>query len=214
VSARPASLRVVEPIGAGAVGPVAGNPPVVSPATAFPRLADTGLVVLEQLLTPKAARQLGAELTARQRSDRLEPDPGIAGAWHAYADPIFQVLLLRAQPILEQIVAAALHPTYSFARVYLRGHTLPPHVDRDACEVSVTLALGTDGDAVWPFFAEFGGTVYEAHLGPGDGLLYLGCDCTHWRGPLDAAWSAHVFLHYVFQNGARAHFRHDESPLG
>lgn len=164
-------------------------------------------------MAPDAARALAHELVSRRASRDLSPDKGVPGAFSAYADPFFQVVLLRTKAILEPIVAAPLHPTYSYARVYARGCDLPPHVDREACEVSISLALGTDQDQVWPFWAEFDGTTYEVRLAPGDAVLYLGHECRHWREPLAGDWSAHLFLHYVFEDGEWAGYQFDQTPL-
>jgi hypothetical protein len=77
----------------------------------------------------------------------------------------------------------------------------------------VSLALGAEGGHRWPFWAEYGGAVYEVGLEPGDAVIYLGHDCRHWRGVLDAEWSAHVFLHYVFADGDFSAFRFDQRPI-
>ena len=79
-------------------------------------------------MTPEAARSLAQELLSRKATQDLAPDTAVQGAWSAYADPIFQVMLLRTQAILEPLLAGRLHPTYSYARVYVKGCGLPPHV--------------------------------------------------------------------------------------
>ena len=208
----PRSVTVCHSIGAGVMSAPTTSPPAIEPALAVPRLRDAGLVHLKRLMTPDAARSLAAELVERRSRGQLSADGSVRGAWAAYADPIFQILLLRTQPILERIVAADLYPTYSYARVYERGNDLPSHVDREACEVSVSLALGAEGEHRWPFCVEYGGAVYEVELEPGDAVVYLGHDCRHWRGALEADWSAHVFLHYVFADGLFTDFKFDQRP--
>ena len=186
--------------------------PESGPATLGERLQDAGVVILRRLMTPEAARSLSEDLLSRKASRDLTPDAAVPGAWSAYADPIFQVLLLRTQAILEPLLGERLHPTYSYARVYVSGCDLPPHVDREACEVSVSLALGTANDRPWPFWAQFRDSTYDVRLAPGDAVLYLGHECRHWRDALENEWSAHVFLHYVFQDGPWADYQFDETP--
>lgn len=201
----PASVTVAQSIGgslsAGGEAAVLAEP-----------LPEIGVAILKRLMTPDAARALGRELRSRMASQDLTPDTAINGAWSAYADPIFQVLLLRTQAILEPLLREPLDPTYSYARVYVKGCDLPPHVDREACEVSVSLALATGSDRPWPFWAEYRDATYEVRLAPGDAVLYLGHECRHWREALADDWSAHVFLHYVRQNGPWAGYRFDETP--
>jgi hypothetical protein len=208
----PPSAIVCHSIGAGLLLAPATRAPVIEPPLAIPRLRDAGLLQLKRLMTPEAARSLADELGQRRSRQQLSPDSSVSGAWAAYADPIFQILLLRTQPILERVVAADLYPTYSYARVYERGNALPSHVDREACEVSVSLALGAEGGHRWPFWVEYSGAVYEVCLEPGDAVVYLGHDCRHWRDALEADWSAHVFLHYVFADGLFADFKFDQRP--
>jgi alkylated DNA repair dioxygenase AlkB len=205
----PPSVTVCQSIGAGALTAPAAHAAVIEPALAMPRLRDAGFLHLKHLMTPEAARSLAEDLVQRRSRQQLARDSSVQGAWAAYADPIFQILLVRTQPILERIVAADLYPTYSYARVYERGNDLPSHVDREACELSVTLALGAAGGHRWPFRGQYGDAVYEVGLEPGDAVMYLGHECRHWRGALEADWSAHVFLHYVFADGAFANFKFD-----
>jgi hypothetical protein len=212
-AAAPPFVTVCHSIGAGALLAPTGEAALVEPVIAMPRLRDAGLLQLKRLMTPDAARGLADELVQRRSRQQLTPDSAVRGAWAAYADPIFQILLLRTQPILERIVGADLYPTYSYARVYERGNDLPSHVDREACELSVSLALGAEGGHRWPFWVEYGGAVYEVGLGPGDAVMYLGHDCRHWRGALEAEWSAHVFLHYVFADGKFANYKFDQRPI-
>jgi hypothetical protein len=49
-------------------------------------------------------------------------------------------------------------------------------------------------------------------LNPGDGLIYRGCDCYHWREPFAGDHLAQVFLHYVDQNGPNTEWKYDKRP--
>ena len=53
------------------------------------------------------------------------------------------------------------------------------------------------------------GTVV-ADLGPGDAMLYRGCECPHWRDAFDGEQCAQVFLHYVDADGPYSEWRYDK----
>ena len=54
-----------------------------------------------------------------------------------------EALLETLLPRVEAESGMRLLPTYSYLRVYKRGDVLRRHTDRPACEMSVTLNLGS-----------------------------------------------------------------------
>ena len=91
-------------------------------------------------------------------------------------------------------------PTYSYARVYKNGAILEPHVDRKACEISITVNL--DADKIWPIWILTPTKEKRCvQLNPGDAMLYLGCAAPHWREEFTGQWCSQVFLHYVRSRG-------------
>lgn len=130
-----------------------------------------------------------------------------------YADPLGESVLSAILPKVCQLTGLDLLPTYSYSRMYLSGGILDRHIDRPSCEVSGTLALGSD--APWPIWIDVGGDVREVQLQPGDLLVYRGCELPHWRDRCPARYSAHIFLHFVEAGGPYAHLLYDErSGLG
>lgn len=115
-------------------------------------------------------------------------------------DLLFDTLLENVWPVLENSINEELIPTYSYARLYKNGNTLKKHLDRESCEISLTLQLGRSHHYAWPIFIK--GKRFD--LEEGDGLIYKGCEVEHWRdeckGP-DGYYSGQVFLHYVKANG-------------
>ncbi len=113
---------------------------------------------------------------------------------------MFETLQERLWPTIEGLLGEELLPTYAYARLYSNGDELEKHVDRSACEISVTIQLGRSHHYAWPIY--MGGYRYD--LAEGDAVIYKGCDITHWRnkceGP-DGYYSGQVFLHYVRKNG-------------
>jgi hypothetical protein len=116
-----------------------------------------------------------------------------------YADPLMESLLINKNLEMEKFTGLSLKPTYAYWRMYTKFADLKPHKDRPACEISVTINLGGDGTS-WPIYME-GNSV---NLNPGDAVIYLGCELSHWREEFQGDWQAQTFLHYVDANGPNA----------
>lgn len=169
---------------------------VSDPADQF---AATGVAVIKGLVPQPVAVYLSSVMSVMHRSGRLTSDSSqVPGALVVYGDPAFDTLLPLLVTPMSQVVGVGLHPTYSFARTYLRGQELKVHSDRPACQYSVTVHLGASGDEPWPIeLTDLTGAHRSAELAPGDGLAYLGCELDHWRGPCPSQWYSQAFLHYV-----------------
>ncbi len=139
-------------------------------------------------------------------------DHQVPGTPFAYGDFTGEALLKRVQPILEKEVGLALHPTYSYMRLYKCGDRLKRHVDRPACEISATLCLGYRPDMPWPICVESLGNAVAVTLLPGDMLIYRGMDVPHWRESYEGERLAQVFLHYVDRNGPHSEWKFDKRP--
>jgi len=140
-----------------------------------------------------------------------EGDPTSRYAY--YADPLIEVLLEASKESVEDATGRELIPTYSYSRIYQPGEKLKQHVDRPACEVSVTINVATKGEFS-PVYTQYGQNDPEKHvLNPGDAVIYLGCDVTHWRQPLkDGQLNVQFMLHYVDKNGPNADHAKDKRP--
>jgi hypothetical protein len=91
-------------------------------------------------------------------------------------------------------------PTYVYSRVYKNGSILTPHLDRPACEISITVHL--DGDTTWPIWIKTPNDEQRSiMLYSGDAMVYLGCQAEHWRETYPGEWYTQMFLHYVRSNG-------------
>lgn len=134
----------------------------------------------------------------------IQPDPQVPNSLSRLDHEImFDTVLERLWPTVESIAEEELLPTYAFSRLYCNGNTLEKHIDREACEVSVTIQLGRSHHYAWPIYVK--GTRYD--LAEGDGVLYYGCEAEHWRDACDGPpgyYSGQLFLHYVRKNGAYA----------
>lgn len=137
-------------------------------------------------------------------------DAQLADAPVAYCDPHLDALLESVRGRVEQATGFELWPTFSYLRVYKRGHLLKAHRDRPACEISMSLNLGMSADEPWPIWIAGPKGIASVALNPGDGLIYRGCDCFHWREPFAGTHLAQVFLHYVDQRGPKAEWKYDK----
>jgi hypothetical protein len=137
-------------------------------------------------------------------------DAQIADAPVAYGDPHLDTLLETVRSRVEHTTGLSLLPTYSYLRVYKRGNVLEAHRDRPSCEISMTVNLGMSANAPWPIWIAGPKGIASVALNPGDGLIYRGCDCYHWREPFDGDHLAQVFLHYVDQNGPNTEWKFDK----
>jgi len=113
-----------------------------------------------------------------------------------YGDPLMESLMLQKLNFMEKETGLELSPTYAFWRMYSRFSDLKKHKDRESCEVSVTVMIGSDGTS-WPIYMEGN----EVNMMPGDAVIYLGCELEHWREEFMGDWHAQTFLHYVEKNG-------------
>jgi len=125
-------------------------------------------------------------------------------AW--YNDSLMNALLDTKLSIVEKESNLKLFPTYAYWRYYVFGGTLKKHLDRPACEISITSCIKKYDN--WPIIVE--GTSFE--LEEGDAVLYAGCDQEHGRpGIYEGEGTAQVFLHYVNQNGPNKNYAYDPS---
>jgi len=155
-------------------------------------------------------------------------DTQVPGAYSKYADWVMETLLQFMRPIMKAKTGLELIPTYSYTRLYEKGHILKRHKDRPSCEISTTLHLGGD---LWPIFLDPSGADFvidedknihkpgapkgvRVDLKVGDMLIYSGCELEHWREPFEGTVCSQVFLHYNHANGPFAKTNlFDKRPL-
>ena len=124
-------------------------------------------------------------------------DPQAPNTYAHYGDIVMETLLQKVKPVMEKHTGMKLSETYSYARIYKKGDVLARLKDRYSCEISTTLNLGGDS---WPIYLDPTGKRCQAgikiDLGPGDMLIYSGCDLEHWREEFEGKDCGQVFLHY------------------
>tara|TARA_Y200000002_G_scaffold19553_1_gene15058 strand:- start:308 stop:964 length:657 start_codon:yes stop_codon:yes gene_type:complete len=128
--------------------------------------------------------------------------------FNKYGDMLFDNMLLDLQPKIEKKIGLELAPEYTYFRIYQQMSELERHKDRGECEISGTINLG---GVKWPIYIDpnpkngkFENKKYimggekgkKVVLEPGDCMIYLGCECEHWREPLMEGECSQVFIHY------------------
>lgn len=122
-----------------------------------------------------------------------------------YKDPLMTSLLDIKLPMVEKESNLKLIPTYAYWRYYICGATLNKHLDRPACEVSITSCIKKYDN--WPLVIKN----KTIELNEGDALLYDGYNQKHGRpGVYKGDGMAQVFLHYVNKNGPNQNEAYDQ----
>ena len=171
--------------------------------------------------------------------NHTEVEQQVEGSLARYWHPQYRQIHTGIRLKLEEIIGRKLYNTYYYDRYYFPGQELAKHVDRDACEISVSVHIGTNlegNDAKWPFKIKTPDTYTDKKktqvlvpgeerslsLKPGDGLLYKGCERPHWRDPMPGKtkkvfgkkvelYYHQIFFHYVLADGQRAHCAWDRA---
>lgn len=133
-----------------------------------------------------------------------KPDFKCPGAPSFYKHALLDKLHFKTLPIVEDTFKVKLYPTYTFLRIYNKRSILRSHTDRSACEYSVSLNLGYDGDYSWPLWIiDETGKKTTIIFEPGDLFMYRGVECEHGREPADdrVICQTQAFFHFVDQSG-------------
>jgi hypothetical protein len=172
-------------------------------------LINTRYKYINNFLTKEEIKLLSSYCKIKHRfnSDSFDFAQNNNGDTFFYADPLIESLMINKLKLMEKETELELIPTYSFWRTYTMFSDLKKHKDRPACEISVTVMLGSDGTK-WPIFMDG----VEIELKSGDAVAYLGCEVEHWREEFKGDWHTQCFLHYVNKNGVNTEHALDKRP--
>lgn len=124
----------------------------------------------------------------------------VKNAFDEYNYPEHVAILTEKVSELNYMLGEKVLPTYCFSRVYKNKADLEKHIDRDSCEVSLSIHLY--GDSEWTFWIKnLNGEDIGVVLNPGDAILYDGPNAEHWRNEYEGENYAQLFTHYVYLNG-------------
>jgi hypothetical protein len=161
----------------------------------------------------------------------------VNGSLAVYSHPQYRSIHSGIRMKLEEVIGRKLYNTYYYDRWYFDSQQLKKHIDRDACEISVSVHISSNIDSEWGFWIKTPDTYADKKkelilvpgenrqlfLQPGDGILYRGTDRPHWREPMPGKVKKdyklfgkktpkafhQVFFHYVLADGERAHCAFD-----
>jgi hypothetical protein len=163
-------------------------------------LLKNNYIKIPKFISVERAETLRTNFTNYVKKNNLKGDSQAPNSFTSYNYKEFLELLCEKVYDLSKIVDSALLPTYTYARVYGENSVLEKHVDRPACEISITLHLGADAE--WPIYIETpSGKHARLDLEPGDAMVYLGCVAPHWREQFKGNEYCQAFMHYVQSNG-------------
>lgn len=173
------------------------------------RLNTDNYEVVRNFIDRNRAIKLGIEFDDYTKKHKLPGDGQVSKSRVLYDYISFLELLVEKSNHVTDICGESVLPTYCYARVYHHGADLLRHTDRPACEVSVSLNLGSDKD--WPIYIKDpNNKEISVTLKPGDAMLYYGCEAEHWRETFDGECCKQVFLHYVKSRGQNQPFYFDK----
>lgn len=206
------------------------------------RLEENGYVVVRNFIDKEDVRTLqiyydllynrvmsGFEPENYEKSKTTDSLTEIADSHSFYADNLVESLSLKYGQKICSITELDLSPTYTYSRIYSRNDKLLGHIDRPACEISITTPVFISGDrASSIFISKFKtknlqdakrytkeemlqmGEFSRIDLFPGDVLIYKGCEHYHWREDLESEILVQVFMHYVQTNGPHSNQIYDK----
>lgn len=164
-------------------------------------LLENNYLVLPGFIPAEEAKRVAVEFEEEDEIYMFPDDKQVPGSPSRYNLIGALEILCNKTPDVSKAVGALVLPTYCYGRIYKKGATLHKHMDRPACEISITLNL--DQDTSWPIWVET--SKYEAKaidLNPGDAMMYLGTTALHWREEFKGERHIQYFLHYVRSRGA------------
>ena len=157
-------------------------------------------MIVRNFIDEKSAKEMG-EILYNDSLNGIRGDYQVPTS-HSVENPNFGLIALCNKCFeVGNMIGENVFPTYCYSRLYRKGNVLERHIDRMACEISLTVHL--DGDKEWPIWVQTpDGENVSVELQSGDALLYLGCLIPHWREAYKGNRYSQLFLHYVRSNGA------------
>jgi len=173
-----------------------------------PSLEQNNYLYMPNFLTTQEADGLAQWMFEQERLGILEKDPrdrfNLFGLVTQNSLPFIKFLVKKV-PEVSELCGEEVLPTYVYSIIYKNNAELIRHVDRDACDISLTVNLKKDFD--WPIcIKKPNGEEVCFELDSGDAVMYLGCDAQHWRpGQFKGQNLVQTFMHYVRADGPRAY---------
>jgi len=121
-------------------------------------------------------------------------------------DGIAQFFHAQLTSLVSEIAGARLKPSFQFFASYREGAELPPHRDREQCELAMSILLDFSPEPAdtssWPLFVQppQADSPTPIAQGIGDAVLYYGREVRHHRERLrNSDYSSSWFFFYVHE---------------
>ncbi len=160
-------------------------------------------LVVKRILPPAILNYLKVYYSILMANGKFKKDRQCPSSLALGGDPALDAVLEWIRPKVSRLVGFDLAPTYSYTRQYAKGEPLLRHIDRAACEISVTVAIqipkGAKPSIIHlkpPNLNEIKVEMFE-----GDGCVYAGTEVEHWREPFRTGGYIQLFLHFIAKRG-------------
>jgi hypothetical protein len=167
------------------------------------RFREQRYLFVKGLLPPPLLEYLKVYYAILLADDRFVHDAQCPSSLALGADPALDAVLEWLRPELARLVGFSLAPTYSYTRRYAKGEELARHLDRAACEISVTVSIQIPkraGPSVL-YLKPHHGKETKVEMLEGDGCVYAGSEVEHWRDRFRADGYIQLFLHFIARRG-------------
>jgi hypothetical protein len=172
-------------------------------ARAAKRFREKRYLFLKGMLPQALLEYLKTYYAILLANNRFSHDGHCPSSLSLGGDPALDALLEWIRPELGRLVGFSLAPTYSYTRKYAKGEVLARHVDRAACEISVTASIqipkGAGPSVIHlkpPHLKET-----KVEMLEGDGCVYAGTEVEHWRERFQVDGYIQLFLHFISKRG-------------
>src|SRR5690606_21265419 len=115
-------------------------------------------------------------------------DPMVPRRNVIHNEPLMQFLHQQLAPLIQELLAEPIKPSYAFLASYQAGAELRRHTDRPQCDWNASLLLDSHPEPAepWPFWLEQAQGRAQIALRPGDLVFYSGLRNPHGRDTLPA----------------------------
>jgi hypothetical protein len=164
---------------------------------------EKGYLLIRGLLPAVMLDYLKVYYRVLRANNRFHRDSQCPSSLALGGDPALDAVLEWIRPEIARLVGTELAPTYSYTRIYSKGEVLDRHVDRPACEISVTVAIeipkggGPSVLCVKPPKTK----ASRVAMFEGDACVYAGTKVEHWRTPFRRGGYTQLFLHFISKRG-------------
>jgi hypothetical protein len=173
-------------------------------------LVDNNYLIIPNFISAYRSNKLREEFLRFSEDNCLTTDNQYSNSRGFYNYISFLEILCEKTPKVSEVLEETVLPTYAYSRICENGSTVNPHIDGDACEISLILHLG--GDNSWKTCIKTpSGQDQYIILNPGDAMIYLGCEKNYWREKYKGNEYVEVSLHYVRSRGDKFYAYFDKA---